>query len=125
MNIPAGERIDAAIPGGNLVPGLGNARQEIGYGWYKYAGPKPPRGRQHLYRFTIYAIDAEIDFAGFPTKNRFMKMAKGHILQQDSIVGKYERERSPYGKGLQPLSFLPIFLSPSISKIILHPPYQI
>lgn len=51
-NIPAGERIAGAVPGGKVIPGLGNARQGIGYGWYKYAGPKPPRGKQHSYRFT-------------------------------------------------------------------------
>lgn len=89
-NIPAGERIAGDIPGGKTVSGLGNARQGIGYGWYKYAGPKPPRGRQHLYRFTVYALDNEIDLTGFPTKSRFLKMAQGHIIQQGSIIGKYE-----------------------------------
>lgn len=90
FNIPAREKIDKAIPGGKIVSGLGNARQGIAYGWYKYAGPKPPKGRQHLYRFTIYALDSEIDLTGFPTKSRFIKRARGHIIQQGSIVGKYE-----------------------------------
>lgn len=89
-NIPASEKIEAAILGGKAVPGLGNARQGIGYGWYKYAGPKPPKGKQHLYRFTMYALDSEIDLKGFPTKSCFIKKAKGHIIQQGSIVGKYE-----------------------------------
>lgn len=89
-NIPAGEKIDGAIPGGKMISGLGNARQGIGYGWYKYAGPKPPKGKQHLYRFTMYALDSEIDLKGIPIKSRFIKMARGHIIQQGSIVGKYE-----------------------------------
>lgn len=60
-NIPATKKIDKAIPGGKIVSSLGNARQGFGYGWCKYAGPKPPKGQQHLYRFTIYALDSEID----------------------------------------------------------------
>lgn len=89
-NIPARERIAEAIPSGKIVPDLGNARQGIAYGWHRYAGPKPPKGKQHLYRFTIYALDTEIDLKGFPTKSSFIKMAKGHVIQQGSIVGEYE-----------------------------------
>lgn len=69
---------------------MGNARQGIGYGWYKYAGPKPPKGQQHLYRFTIYALDSEIELPFLPTKGRFIKGAKGHIIQQGNIVGEFE-----------------------------------
>ncbi len=90
FNIPAREKIDGAIPEGKIVSDLGNARQGIGYGLYRYAGPKPPKGRQHLYRFTIYALDREIDLTGIPTKSRFMKIARKHMIQQGSIVGKYE-----------------------------------
>lgn len=90
FNIPAREKIDGAIPGGKIVSGLGNARQGIGYGLYRYAGPKPPRGRQHLYRFTMYALDREIDLTGIPTKSRFMKIAGKYMIQQGSIIGKYE-----------------------------------
>lgn len=89
-NIAAAEKINGAIPGGKIVPNLGNARQGIGYGWYKYAGPKPPKGHQHLYRFTIYALDSEIELSLLPTKSNFIKKAKGHIIQQGSIVGEYE-----------------------------------
>ena len=73
-----------------MVSGLGNARQGIGYGLYKYDDPKPTKGRQYLYRFTVYALDRKIDLTGFPTKSRFMKIATEHIIQQGSIVGKYE-----------------------------------
>ena len=90
FNISAREKIDGAIPGGKIVSGLGNARQGIGYGLYRYAGPKPPKGRQHLYRFTMYALDREIDLTGIPTKSRFMKIAGKYMIQQGSIIGKYE-----------------------------------
>lgn len=89
-NIPATEKITGAIPGGKIVPSLGNARQGIGYGWYKYAGPKPPKGKQHRYRFTVYALDSEIELSTLPTKGNFIKKAKRHILQRGSVVGKFE-----------------------------------
>ena len=89
-NIPAAKKIAGAIPGGKIVPSLGNARQGLGYGWYKYAGPKPPKGNQHLYRFTIYALDSEIELPFLPTKGRFIKKAKEHILQQGTIVAEFE-----------------------------------
>ena len=90
FNISAREKIDGAIPGGKIVSGLGNARQGIGYGLYRYAGPKPPRGKQHLYRFTMYALDREIGLTGIPTKSRFMKIAGKYMIQQGNIIGKYE-----------------------------------
>ena len=89
-NIPATEKIAGAIPGGRIVSSLGNARQGVGYGWYKYAGPKPPKGNQHLYRFTIYALDREIDLPFLPTKGCFIKRAKGHIIQQGNIIAEFE-----------------------------------
>ena len=89
-NSPAAEKIVGAIPGGRIVPSLGNARQGFGYGWYKYAGPKPPKGNQHLYCFTIYALDSKIEVSFPPTKGHFIKRAKGHIIQQGNIVGEFE-----------------------------------
>ena len=26
----------------------------IGYGFHRYVGPKPPKGKKHTYRFTVY-----------------------------------------------------------------------
>ena len=89
-NIPAAERIAGTIPGGRIIPSMGNARQGVCYGWYKYAGPKPPKGQQHVYRFTMYALDTKIDLSILPTLGRFIKKADGHIIQQGSLVGAFE-----------------------------------
>lgn len=89
-NIPAAERIDAKIPAGANVPGMSGARQGIGYGFHKYAGPKPPKGKTHTYRFTVYALDCEIELSVHSTKRKFMKKAGGHILQAGSITGSFE-----------------------------------
>ena len=83
-NIPAGPEIPGAIPAGRLVPGLG--RQGLGYGLFRYAGPKPPQGKRHMYRLTVYALDSEIDLPFPPVKRRFIRLAEAHILQQGSIT---------------------------------------
>lgn len=88
-NIPATEKISGAIPSGKIVSNLGNARQGIAYGWHRYAGPKPPKGRRHVYCFTIYALDDAINLGVLPTKSRFIKKAAGHILQHGSLVGEF------------------------------------
>ena len=67
-----------------------NARQGIGYGLYRYAGPKPPKGRRHFYRFTVYALDCVLTLPFPATKGRFLRRAEGHILQQGSLTGYFE-----------------------------------
>ncbi len=89
-NIPASETIEKGIAPGKTVPALGNARQGLGYGFHRYAGPKPPKGKKHIYRFTIYALDCEIALGAWGTKGRLLRRAKGHILQKGSITGKFE-----------------------------------
>ena len=89
-NIPAMAKIPAAIPAGKNVAELGNAIQGAAYGWRRYAGPKPPKGKTHKYRFTIYALDCRLDLGAFATKRKVLKMAAGHIVQRGSICGYFE-----------------------------------
>ena len=89
-NIPAMVKIPAAIPARNTVAELGNAIQGVAYGWHRYAGPKPPKGKRHKYRFTIYALDCRLDLGAFATKRKVLKMAAGHIVQQGSICAYFE-----------------------------------
>ena len=85
-NIPASNQIKGGIPAGKNVPGMRGARQGLAYGLHRYAGPKPPRGKRHMYRFTVYALDSEIDLPFPPVKRRFIRLAEAHILQQGSIT---------------------------------------
>ena len=89
-NIPATDRIKKSIPAGKTVPMLGNARQGIGYGFHRYAGPKPPKGKKHTYRFTVYSLDCEINISANSMKRNFLKKAERHIIQKGSIVGEFE-----------------------------------
>lgn len=86
-NIPAIPRIPAGIPAGKTV--LGTARQGIGYGFHRYAGPKPPKGKTHTYRFCVYALDCVLGLGPCATKRRFLRRAAGHILQRGSVTGTF------------------------------------
>lgn len=78
-NIPAGARV-----------GGGAARQGIGYGIHRYRGPKPPRGRTHRYRFTVYVLDSMLDIPAASRRRRFEKAIAGHVIQQASVEAFYE-----------------------------------
>ena len=87
-NLPVSDRIPGAIPAGKTV--LNGAVQGVAYGLHRYAGPKPPRGRRHSYRFTVYALDCALDLPGGARKKRFLRAAEGHILQRGSVSGEFE-----------------------------------
>ena len=89
-NLPATLQIPEGIPAGAHVATLQSAKQGLAYGWHRYAGPKPPKGANHLYRFTLYALDIELDLPANVFKKRFLKAAAGHILQQGEVTGKYQ-----------------------------------
>lgn len=89
-NIPATSQVHSGIPSGNHVSALGGACQGIGYGFHRYAGPKPPKGKTHTYRFTVYALDCELRLSVHSMKKAFLKKADGHIIQKGNITAKFE-----------------------------------
>jgi len=88
-NIPATNIIRKEIPSGKKIESYENAKQGLAYGWHRYAGPKPPKGNSHLYRFTLYALDCEMDLSANVFKRTFLKKAEGHILQKGEIIGEF------------------------------------
>jgi Raf kinase inhibitor-like YbhB/YbcL family protein len=58
-------------------------------GW---GGPCPPIGR-HRYFFKLYALDTVLADLGKPNKADLEKAIKGHVLEQTSLVGTYEKKR--------------------------------
>ena len=89
-NIPATDIIPKAIPRGKRVSSLKGAMQGIGYGFHRYAGPKPPKGKSHKYCFTIYALDCKLDLKSSSTKKKVLSKARNHIIQQGKICGYFE-----------------------------------
>lgn len=89
-NIPATDRIPKAISSGKNVSTLDGAVQGVGYGFHRYAGPKPPRGKSHKYCFTIYVLDCTLSLKASSTKKKVLNNASGHIIQQGNICGYFE-----------------------------------
>lgn len=89
-NIPAAAKVPGAIPPGKKVEALRDAAQGIAYGWHKYAGPKPPKGTRHQYRFTVYVLDNGLSLGPHSTKRQFLRSAKNHILQKGTVLGFFE-----------------------------------
>jgi len=57
-----------------------------------YGGPCPPIGR-HRYFFKLYALDAQLPDLHRPTKKRLEEAMQGHILEQATLMGTYQRNR--------------------------------
>lgn len=89
-NIPATNTIPGAISAGKIVPTIEGAIQGIGYGFHRYAGPKPPKNKSHKYGFTIYALDCSLDLKASSTKKKVLNKASTHIIQQGKICGYFE-----------------------------------
>lgn len=55
-----------------------------------YGGPCPPIGR-HRYFFKLYALDSVLTDLKKPTKAALEKAMQGHVLDQASLLGLYQR----------------------------------
>lgn len=66
-----------------------------GRGDASYTGPCPPTEFQpttHRYFFKLYAIDLpKLDFAKSPSKNEVLEAIQGHIVEETSLMGRYDR----------------------------------
>ena len=54
-----------------------------------YDGPAPP-DKEHTYRFSIFALDTKLSLDSKATKTDLTKAMKGHILEQDVLLGTFE-----------------------------------
>ena len=91
-NLPVAEHIPEGIAPGGAVEVLGcTASQWTAYGPRRYAGPKPPRWRRHLYRFTLLALDCRLELPPSTGKRRFLEVAEEHILERATLSGWFPR----------------------------------
>lgn len=88
-NLPAAPRIPAGLPAGGRLPEQGDACQGLAYGLRRYAGPKPPRGARHRYRFTVYALDCPLTLGPWATRRALLRAMGGHILQTGELTGAF------------------------------------
>lgn len=88
-NIPAESIIEKAIPKSKSVSEMG-AVQGVAYGMHRYAGPKPPHGKTHKYRITVYSLDCSLELSASKRKKHLLKKAENHILQKGSLEYSFE-----------------------------------
>jgi Raf kinase inhibitor-like YbhB/YbcL family protein len=88
-NIPANIRqLNEGVPlKEKLTDGTLQGRND--FGWTGYAGPNPPEGKTHRYRFIIFALDTALDLDAGATKVQLFYAMNGHILAQGQLIGMY------------------------------------
>jgi len=69
----------------------GSRQGKNDYGSVGYGGPFPPPGKPHHYNFTLYALDTKLNLNAGATKNEVLEAMKGHILEQTTLCGIYQR----------------------------------
>ena len=87
---PVSLGLSDAIAAAQLPPGTlegVNDWKRTGYG-----GPCPPIGR-HRYFFKLYALDVRLPDLRGPTKKQLEQALQGHILEQATLMGTYQRNR--------------------------------
>jgi Raf kinase inhibitor-like YbhB/YbcL family protein len=85
FNIPIDVR---EIPEGTEPPGTPGKGTS---GETGYFGPCPP-DREHRYFFRIYALDQHLDLPEGAGKAAVERAMKDRIIDQDILMGRYERE---------------------------------
>lgn len=87
--------IPREIPEGKSVPGLGDAKQGIGYGKHKYRGPKPPwfMKKPHHYIFKVFVLDIKLEIDMNSRKSDLLEAIADHVLQYGEITGLFGNDR--------------------------------
>lgn len=55
----------------------------------RYAGPCPPRGEVHRYRFRVVALDAVLNLPEGAPRGQLNEAMDGHILGEGSLMGHF------------------------------------
>ena len=79
---------------GGILEGGGGAFTEgaTDFGKEGYGGPAPPPGHgTHFYFFHLYALDAPVDAEPGLTRQELLRRIDDHIIEQNRLVGTYER----------------------------------
>ncbi len=63
-----------------------NDFKRVGYG-----GPCPPPGNPHRYYFKLYALNTMLDLKPRATKAQVLEAAKGHVLGEAQLMGRFGR----------------------------------
>ncbi len=83
-NIPVSA---GSLPEGARPPGIEGVND---FGKSAYGGPCPPSGT-HRYYFKFFALDSEVDLPEGVNRSGVLKAMKGHIIEEDELIGLYQR----------------------------------
>lgn len=61
-------------------------------GSQKWGGPCPPNGTHH-YHFSLYALDTMLDLPAGASKQQVLDAMHGHIIEQTTLIGNYQRKK--------------------------------
>ena len=84
---PETTRISALERPANYTVGTGT------FGKVGYTGPAPPEGRPR-FRFTLFALDVELDLAAGATRQQFDEAIEDHVIKTAELTGYAERPGS-------------------------------
>ncbi len=88
-NIPtSAPGLPQAVKPEALPAGTSQGRND--WGRTGYGGPCPPIGR-HRYFFKLYALDSLLPDLNGPTKAQLEAAMQGHIVEQSTLMGTYQR----------------------------------
>ncbi len=91
FNLPPDSReLPEAVPAASQLPS-GALQGKNDFGKIGYGGPCPPPGYPHRYRFTLYALDRQLDLKAGSSKQQVLNAMEGHILAQGQLTGTYQR----------------------------------
>lgn len=93
-NLPGNlAEIPEGIPQDDVLGDLGEAAQgENDFGEIGYRGPCPPPGDgEHRYRFTVHALDAELDLEPGADRDELDAAMEGHVVGTAQVAGVYSR----------------------------------
>ena len=61
------------------------------FGKIGYGGPCPPSGT-HRYILHIYALDSKLSLHPGANREQFLEAIKGHVIDENRLMGKYSRK---------------------------------
>ncbi len=72
---------------------IGAILGKTSFGKSGYGGPCPPLGA-HRYQFKLYALDTVLDLTHGADKSELEAAIKGHIIENASLTGRYNRGKN-------------------------------
>lgn len=78
-------------PQGKIERPIHAVQGKNSFGVIGYRGPCPPKGQNHQYQLTVYALDRKLDVKAGARKPTLKETMEGHVLASDELVGTYGR----------------------------------